>query len=63
MEPRFSHDFSHVRVHTEASSAQSFPASNQRQFYVSVSRGKEQALVFTNDKKELLKAVEKGDEE
>jgi conjugative relaxase-like TrwC/TraI family protein len=43
-------------------SSQSFPASNQRQFYVSVSRGREQALVFTDDKKELLRAVERPDE-
>ena len=43
-------------------SAESFPASNRRQFYVSVSRGKEQAVIFTDDKKELLKAVERPDE-
>jgi conjugative relaxase-like TrwC/TraI family protein len=43
-------------------SSQSFPASNQRQFYVSVSRAKEQAVVFTDDKKALWKAVERPDE-
>ncbi len=43
-------------------SSLSFPASNRRQFYVSVSRGREQALVFTDDKRELLKAVERPDE-
>jgi len=37
-------------------------ASNRRQFYVSVSRGREQALVFTSDKKELLKAALRADE-
>jgi ATP-dependent exoDNAse (exonuclease V) alpha subunit len=42
--------------------AESFPASNRRQFYVSVSRGKEQALIFTDDKNRLLKAVECADE-
>ncbi len=43
-------------------SAQSFPASNRRQFYVSLSRGKEQALVFTDSKEGLLKAVSRADE-
>jgi conjugative relaxase-like TrwC/TraI family protein len=43
-------------------SSLSFPASSRRQFYVSVSRGREQALVFTDDKRELLKAVERPDE-
>ena len=43
-------------------SSQSFPASNRRQFYVSVSRGKEQAVVFTDDKEEMRKAVEQADE-
>ena len=40
----------------------SFPASNRRQFYVSVSRGKKQATIYTNDKDELLAAVRKSDE-
>jgi len=43
-------------------SAESFGASNQRQFYVSVSRGKEQAVIFTDDKEQLLQAVERPDE-
>jgi conjugative relaxase-like TrwC/TraI family protein len=45
-----------------AQSSQSFAAANRRQFYVSVSRGREQALVFTDDKRELLKAVQRADE-
>ena len=45
-----------------AKSAKSFGAANRRQFYVSVSRGREQALVFTDNKEELLKAVERADE-
>lgn len=43
-------------------SALSFPASSQEQFYVSVSRGREQAVVFTDDKEELLQAVSRTDE-
>ncbi len=43
-------------------SAESFAASNRRQFYVSVSRGREQALVFTDDKRELMRAVKRADE-
>jgi len=43
-------------------SALSFPASSQEQFYVSVSRGREQAIVFTDDKEELLRAVSHSDE-
>jgi conjugative relaxase-like TrwC/TraI family protein len=43
-------------------SSQSFPAANQRSFYVPVTRGREQAVVFTDDKKELLRAVERPDE-
>ena len=43
-------------------SSLSYPASNARQWYVSVSRGREQALVFTDDKQELLKAVERPDQ-
>jgi predicted transcriptional regulator len=42
-------------------SSQSFGAANQRRFYVPVTRGKEQAVVFTDDKKELLKAVQRAD--
>jgi conjugative relaxase-like TrwC/TraI family protein len=43
-------------------SSQSFPAANQRSFYVPVTRGKEQAVIFTDDKKELLRAVKRTDE-
>jgi len=43
-------------------SSQSFPAGNTRRFYVPVTRGKEQALVFTDDKQELLRAVQRADE-
>jgi hypothetical protein len=43
-------------------STQSLPATNQRSFYVPVTRGKEQAVIFTDDKKELLKAVQRPDE-
>ncbi len=43
-------------------SAQSYGAANKRQFYVSASRGREQAVVFTDSKEELLKAVQRADE-
>ncbi len=43
-------------------SAESFPASNRRQFYVSVSRGKEQAVIFTDDAAALRAAVNRADE-
>jgi hypothetical protein len=43
-------------------SSQSFAATNQRSFYVPVTRGREQAVIFTDDKKELLKAVQRPDE-
>jgi hypothetical protein len=43
-------------------SSQSFPATNQRSFYVPVTRGREQAVIFTDDKKELLRAVQRRDE-
>jgi len=43
-------------------SSESFPASNRRQFYVSVSRGRKQALVFTDDKDALLQAIGRADE-
>lgn len=38
-------------------SSDSFPASSPEQFYVSVSRGKKQATVYTDDKRSLLEAV------
>ncbi|MBX3357333.1 MAG: relaxase domain-containing protein [Phycisphaeraceae bacterium] len=43
-------------------SAESLPASSREQFYVSVSRGKKQATIFTDDKRALLDAVSHGDE-
>ncbi len=42
--------------------SQSLPATNQRTAYVSVTRGKEQTMLFTDDKKELLKAVQRPDQ-
>lgn len=38
-------------------SAESWPASSREQFYVSVSRGKKSATIYTDDKAELLDAV------
>jgi conjugative relaxase-like TrwC/TraI family protein len=43
-------------------SAESIPASSREQFYVSASRGREQVLVFTDNKEELLDAVSRSDE-
>ena len=43
-------------------SSQSFPASSREQFYVSVSRGRQQATVYTDDKKALLEAVRHSDD-
>ena len=43
-------------------SSESFPATNQRTAYVAVTRGKEQAQIFTDDRKELLKAVSRPDD-
>jgi AAA domain len=43
-------------------SSDSFPATNQRSFYVPVTRGKEQAVIFTDDRKELLSAVIRPDD-
>lgn len=44
-----------------AMSSQSLPATDQRTAYVAVTRGKEQALVFTDDYHELMFAIQKGD--
>ena len=38
-------------------SSQSLPATDQRTAYVALTRGKEQAQIFTDDRKELLKAM------
>jgi conjugative relaxase-like TrwC/TraI family protein len=43
-------------------SSTSFPASSREQFYVSVSRGKEQATIYTSDKQALREAVGQTDE-
>ena len=43
-------------------SEQSLPASNRAQLYVSVSRGKEQAMIFTDDKQALRDAVRRDHE-
>jgi hypothetical protein len=43
-------------------SSESFPATYQRTAYVAVTRGKEQALIFTDDKEGLLKAMTRPDE-
>jgi conjugative relaxase-like TrwC/TraI family protein len=42
-------------------SSQSFAATNARTAYVAATRGREQAVVFTDDKKELLRAFERPD--
>jgi conjugative relaxase-like TrwC/TraI family protein len=42
-----------------AQSSQSFPASDKAQFYVSVSRARHQATIFTDDKAALLEAVDR----
>jgi ATP-dependent exoDNAse (exonuclease V) alpha subunit len=43
-------------------SSQSFPATSERTAYVALTRGKEQAVVFTDDRTELLKAISRPDE-
>jgi hypothetical protein len=43
-------------------SSQSFPATGERTAYVALTRGKEQAQLFTDDKRELLKAVSRPDD-
>jgi hypothetical protein len=42
--------------------SESFPATYQRTAYVAVTRGKEQAQIFTDDREELLKAVSRPDD-
>jgi len=42
-------------------SSESFPATYQRTAYVAVTRGKEQAQIFTDDRAELLKAITRPD--
>jgi hypothetical protein len=43
-------------------SSHSFPASSREQFYVSVSRAREQATIYTDDKRALLDAVSRRDD-
>ncbi|HVS34970.1 MAG TPA: MobF family relaxase [Gemmataceae bacterium] len=43
-------------------SQQSLPASDRQQLYVSVSRGREQAVIFTDDKKALREAASRDRE-
>ena len=43
-------------------SSESFPATYQRTAYVAVTRGKEQAQIFTDDRHELLKAITRPDD-
>ncbi len=43
-------------------SSDSLPASSREQFYVSVSRGREQATIYTDDKDALLEAVSRSDD-
>jgi conjugative relaxase-like TrwC/TraI family protein len=45
-----------------AISSQSFPATTQRTGAVALTRGREQVLIFTDDRKELLKALSRPDE-
>lgn len=45
-----------------AISSQSLPATGQRTAYVAITRGKEQAVIYTDDRKELLRAVSRPDE-
>src|SRR5438552_11729210 len=42
--------------------SQSLPATNERTAYVTLTRGREQAVVFTDDRKELLKAAGRPDD-
>jgi len=43
-------------------SSESFPATYQRTAYVALTRGKEEAQIFTDDRDELLKVVGRTDE-
>jgi len=43
-------------------SSESFPATYQRTAYVALTRGREQAQIYTDDRNELLKAVRRTDE-
>lgn len=43
-------------------SSQSLPATGQRTAYVAITRGRQQAVIFTDDREELLKAFGKPDD-
>ena len=43
-------------------SSESFPATYQRTAYVAVTRGREQAQIFTDDRKELLRVIGRPDD-
>src|SRR5690606_17814691 len=43
-----------------AQPAVTFPASNQKQFYVSVSRGRDSVTIYTDDREDLLSHIEKS---
>lgn len=43
-----------------AQGTESFGASSREQFYVSISRGKEKAVIFTDDREGLMKSVERS---
>jgi ATP-dependent exoDNAse (exonuclease V) alpha subunit len=45
-----------------AISSQSLPATNERTAYVALTRGREKAVVFTDDRIELLKAASRPDD-
>ena len=45
-----------------AIASESLPATGQRTAYVAVTRGREQAVIYTDDRKELLKAMCRPDD-
>ena len=45
-----------------AQASASFPASSQEQAYVSISRGRKNTTIFTDDKRALLEAVSHSDD-
>jgi ATP-dependent exoDNAse (exonuclease V) alpha subunit len=51
-----------VKVVLIGQGAESFPASSREQFYVSVSRGKEEARIYTSDKEALREAIAQSEE-
>jgi ATP-dependent exoDNAse (exonuclease V) alpha subunit len=51
-----------VQVVLVGQGAESFPASSREQFYVSVSRGREEARIYTSDKEALSDAIRQSEE-